>query len=99
VDFSVPPKSKRGSREVIKGLSDTGVFKTSYWIQKKNPVNFGRQYKSRLKASKNIKVVLNANVTSLNLKANEISSITIKTLNNKNFQARGKKNYSCNGWS
>ena len=91
VDFAVPPKSKSGSRDVIQGLSHTGVFKTGYYIEKKSQVNFGLKYKDRLKKSRLIKVILNANVTSLNLKNNEISSITFKTLNSKAFQVTGKK--------
>lgn len=91
VDFGMPPKSKLGSRDVIQGLSGTKVFKTGYYIEKKNQVNFGVKYKDRLKKSKHIKVILNANVTSLKLKNNEIKSVIFKTLNNKTFDVRGKK--------
>jgi len=91
MDYDLPPKSKTGSREVIKGLSDTGVFKTKYWVEREKQVNFGEKYKEKLRASKRIKVVLNANVVSLETKHKTISSLIVKTLNNKKFKARGEK--------
>jgi hypothetical protein len=78
VDFKVAPLSKDGSQEVIHGLSQTGVFKTGYYIEKKDQVNFGEKYKARLKNSSNVRVILNANVTKLNFLGDRISSASIK---------------------
>jgi choline dehydrogenase-like flavoprotein len=91
VNYDLPPKSRLGSREVIDGLEKTGVFKTKYWIEKERQVNFGKKYKDRLKSSKHIKVILNANVVSLTLKQNSISELQVKTLNDKNIIVKGKE--------
>jgi len=91
VDFNLPPKSKLGSREVIDGLSSSSIFKTKYWLLKENKVNFGKKYKNKLKNSKNIKILLNANVISLEQKNESIEHLIVKTINNKKFTVRGKK--------
>jgi choline dehydrogenase-like flavoprotein len=74
VDPNFPTKSKKNS------LSQ--VFDLKFWQFSPFPFRFGERYRSKLESAKNITVLLNANLTGINVRnqGNRVDSVEIKSL-------------------
>ncbi len=78
--------------DVIEGISETEEFITKYWRLNQPPPNFGKIYRERIIKSKNITLITNANVTDLQLSADQkkIEKVEIKTLSGNRFYCKSR---------
>ena len=84
--YSAPMAFPQGMRPLIEGFVSDRVT-TDSLERFSCPTDFGRRYGERLAASRNVRVLLNANCTELQLAPDgtNVESITLRTLNGKRF--------------
>lgn len=79
------------SREIIQGF-DSPLFSTDTLERFSCPTDFGARYGHRLQAAANIRTLLHANVTHLQLEpgGNRVSALEVRTLKGKRLTARAR---------
>jgi choline dehydrogenase-like flavoprotein len=90
-DFSYTAAAtfRDGGRPMIEGF-DSGYFSSDTLERFSCPTDFGARYGHRLRAARNITVVMHANVTAIRLQAGgeRVASLEVRSLRGKQLQAR-----------
>jgi choline dehydrogenase-like flavoprotein len=85
--YLVEDSADRQSRPMITGF-DSAHFTTNSLERFSCPTDFGARYGARLGAAQNVRILLHANVTSLNLNSsgNHLQSVDVQTLKGKRLK-------------
>lgn len=89
--YTVPEAFPRPLRPMMEGFASTH-FSTDTLERFSCPTDFGRRYVHKLKAARNVRVVLHANVTSIRLDeaGRRAESLRIRTLCGRNLEAKAR---------
>jgi choline dehydrogenase-like flavoprotein len=87
--YSIESAFDRPMRPMIEGFRSEH-FTTNSLERFSCPTNFGARYEHRLAAARNVRVLLHANATSIDLKqeGSAVESISVRTLEGKTFSIR-----------
>lgn len=90
--YTVEEAFDRPTRPMIEGF-DSANFSTDTLERFSCPTNFGARYEHRLRAAANVRVILHANVTQLELDASgaHVQSARIATLNGRHGSVRARR--------